>query len=315
MKKSASLDIASVKSYSKMTTKFNMVENILGGWWKIPMMIVKGAPGPCIGITAALHGNELNGLSIIQALWESIKPEKLVGTIVLIPVLNIPGFLNGTREFSDGQDLNRVMPGDPNGTPSEVYANAIMKKLIPQFDFLIDLHTASFGRVNSLYVKATMSNPVIKKIALLQNPEIIVNNSGPKGSLRYQTEKLNKPAITVEIGNPNIFQKKYITQSLRGLTNVLSSLGFIKTKVYEQKQEPIICKSSAWLYAKHAGILTVYPGLTDQVKKGDVIGRLTDIYGECIVDIKAPYDAVVVGKSTNPVCEVGARVVHLGKVE
>ncbi len=304
----------SIEAYTKCTAKLNIVENALGDCWQIPMMIAKGGDGPCLGITAALHGNELNGISTIQALWEKIDAEKLSGMVVLIPVLNIPGFLNGTREFADGKDLNRMMPGNPNGTSSEVYAAAIMQKIISQFDYLIDLHTASFGRINSLHVKANMSNPAISKLALLQNPQIIVDKQGPHGSLRHEAEKLNIPTITVEIGNPNIFQKKYITPSTEGLTNVLNDLGIMPSKHYAPQKEPVICKDSHWLYAKHAGILKVYPGLEDFVERGEKIGKITDIYGECIMHVLAPYNAIVVGKSTHPVCNVGSRVVNLGEV-
>lgn len=308
----STLSLNEIKPLSRMTGKVNIVENALGDWWQVPIMIAKGKPGPTLGITAALHGNELNGIFTIQNFWKTLDPDQITGTVVLIPVLNAPGFLNGEREFYDGKDLNRLMPGDANGTSSEVYANALITKVIPHFDYLIDLHTASFGRINSLYVKASLKNDIIKQLAILQNPQIIVDKKGPKGSLRRAAEALGIPTITVEIGDPYIFQKKYMKPSIAGLNNVLIELNMITGQKKINNEKPIMCQDSNWIYAKTPGILTVYPGLTDKVEQKEHIADITDIYGDVIDSIFAPYDGYVIGKSTNPVCEVGSRIIHIG---
>ncbi len=309
------IELTEIPPFTKNFGKLNMIKDPLGNWWQIPYMIAKGDTGKCIGITAALHGNELNGVSVIHSLWKSIDVNKLTGTIILIPVLNVPGFLNGTREFSDGKDLNRLMPGAPNGTSSEVYANAIVKKLLLHFDYFIDLHTASFGHINSFYVKANLNHSEIYKMALAQSPQIIVNQPGPKGSLRSEAEKQRISALTIEAGNPNLFQDKFLKLSLLGLKNTLKILNMISDDgEINNEDKPVICQESYWNYANHAGILSVLPGLTDKVREGEIIATIIDIYGELIDTIKAPFDAVVIGKSTNPVCQVGSRVIHLGIV-
>lgn len=307
------LNLDKLEKGSKNLFKLNCVKNSLGDYWQIPLLIAKGQEdGPIVGITAALHGNELNGISIIHKLWDKIDPSHLRGTLILAPVLNIPGFMNNRREFTDGTDLNRIMPGKKNGTSSEVYAYTILNKLVQHFDYFIDLHTASFGRVNSLYVRADMTDSTVAKMAELQEPKIIVNTKAAEGTLRHEATKLGIHTITVEVGDPHLFQRRQIRASIFGLNNVLVHFGMLNEDMEDIEHHAVVCKTSKWFYAKNGGILRVLPHLTDKIKKGETIATISNIFGELVEELKAPGDAVVVAKATNPVCEVGSRVVHLG---
>lgn len=301
---------------TKTQFKLNMVQNALGEYWRIPVMVIKGKePGKTLGVTAALHGNELNGVSIIHELWRKINPEELKGTIVFIPILNSPGFLQNRREFSDGVDLNRIMPGKKDGTSSEVYAYEIAHNILPLFDVLVDFHTASFGRINSLYIRADLNDPVVARLATLQEPQIIVNKSGEDGTLRELAKEMGIPAITIEVGDSHQFQKKKIRSSIFGLTNILHDLKMLEGDIDPEDIDlPVVCETSAWIYADAGGILKVLPHLTDFVKKGEVIATIANVFGHIIDEIKAPKNGIVVGKSVNPVCQVGSRVVHIGQV-
>lgn len=169
-----------------------------------PVIVVKGKyQGPVLGITAALHGNELNGIPLIHKLIREIEVDSLSGTLVAIPVLNAPGFLRHQRGFLDGQDLNRLFPGKPSGNSGQVYCYQVMQKIMKHLNYHIDMHTASFGRVNSLYVRADMNNRTTHQMARLQEPQIIVHNTAPDGSLRSAAMKIGIPSITVEIGDPS----------------------------------------------------------------------------------------------------------------
>jgi predicted deacylase len=128
-----------------------------------------------------VHGNELNGIPCIHRVIAEIDVHKLSGTIVAVPCVNVPGYLRFTREFSDGKDLNRLFPGQEFGTASQVYAYNLLTKVVNHFNYLIDLHTASFGRVNSYYVRADMNDPISAIMAKLQQPQIILHNSGQDG--------------------------------------------------------------------------------------------------------------------------------------
>ena len=206
------------------------------------------------------------------------------------------------------------MPGKKSGTSSEVYAFHILEKIIGNLNYLIDLHTASFGRINSLYVRADLGDKKTAKMAKLQEPQIIVNKPGAEGTMRGEAAKRGIAAITVEVGDSQVFQGKHIRPSIFGLNNVLADLGMIDEPMEDIAHDAIICRGSDWLYAKTGGILEVIPKLTQKVLKGDKIATINDIFGDIVEEIYAPFDAIVVAKSTNPVCQVGSRIIHLGDI-
>ncbi len=282
----------------------------------VPAIVAKGKkPGPVLGLTAVVHGNELNGLSIIQRLFKQLNVDEISGTVVSIPVVNVPSILSHERRFIDGEDLNRIMPGKADGNRSEVYAHRIIDRIIQHFDFLIDLHTASFGRVNSYYIRANMASPVTREMALLQNAPIILNNEGKDGTLRSAASDLGIDSITVEVGDPNKFQQGMIRSGLTGIFNVLSHLEMIKDPIETPDITPVICKGSYWLYADRGGILEVVPGINEPVYAGNKIAVVKDVFGHPIKVYLAPEDGIVIGKSVQPINQTGGRILHLGLVK
>lgn len=279
----------------------------------IPLMVMRGMKdGPILGVTAAIHGNELNGISVIHRLFNEVDVEELSGTIVGVPVVNVPSFMRKKRRFNDGVDLNHIMPGKENGNVSQVYAYRFVNKILKHFDYLLDLHTASFGRTNSYYIRADMDQPVVEQMARLQNADIIVHNPPSDGTLRGAADELGIPAITLEVGNPNTFQKKLIRSGVEGIHNVLCYLKMVDDEIVEVEHNTVICSRSLWLYTDRGGLLTIPVDLREKVKKGETIAYLRDIFGNKIREYEAPYDGVVIGKSISPVNQTGGRILHLG---
>lgn len=283
----------------------------------VPTIVVRGRrPGPVIGITAALHGNELNGIRVIHGLVEKLAPEGLKGTVVAVVVSNSPGYLLKQREFNDGVDLNHIMPGMEHGTESQVWARNLFEGVVSNFDYLIDLHTASFGRVNSLYVRADMMSPLTSRMAYLQRPQIILHNPASDLTLRGAACERGIPAITVEIGDPHRHQPELIRKALVGLRAVLADIGVVARKPrLSAGPEPQICASSKWLYTDQGGILEVFPEVTSVVEEGQELARLTNIFGDVVASYKAPCRGVVIGKSIEPTAQTGARILHLGLLD
>jgi predicted deacylase len=307
------INLTDLKYGSTNRIRVPIASNGLGDAYEVPVSIIKGIEdGPVICITAAVHGNELNGIFIIFDFLKSIKPHKLRGTIIAVPVINISGYLENSRFFAATYDLNRLFPGDLAGSRGSVYTHYIMKEIINKCNYLVDLHTASFGRSNSLYVRADMTDEITTRMAYLQNPQIIVHNKGADGTLRSAASDLGIHAITVEVGNPQIIQKKLIKYSLNGLQNLLSSLKMIPKPEGKIKGTPVICKKSYWLFTNTGGILEVLPDVTERIKKNQLIAYLKNVYGDVIDEYYAPEDAIVVGKSLNPVGDAGSRIIHLG---
>lgn len=168
------------------------------------------------------------------------------------------------RYFRDGKDLNRTFPGKEGGFASQVYCHAVLTKLISHFEYHIDLHTASFGRVNSYYVRCDMLDPVVESFAWLCNPQIILHNSGQDGTLRGAATELGIKSITIEVGNPQSFQSRFISWVYAGVRRMLAYLKMYHlsdiSKNPPNKENIILCNGGYWMYTRCGGLLDVYPG-------------------------------------------------------
>lgn len=285
----------------------------MGNPMLVPLMVARGnKPGPVLGLTAAIHGDELNGISVIQRLFADLDVEDMAGTVVAVPVVNLPGFNRQQRFFADGSDLNHLMPGKANGNASQVYAFRLIDRFLSGVDFLLDLHTASRGRVNSYYVRADMSQETTRRLAQLQNPQLIVHNPPNDGTFRGTADEMNIPAITLEVGNPGVYQKKLIRSGLVGVHNVLSYLKMTDDEVVAPSIPTIICRKSYWMYTETGGLLHVHVNLLERVEKGQLVASLRNVFGDLTQEYFAPERGVVIGKSTSPVNQSGGRILHLG---
>jgi predicted deacylase len=294
-------------------TWLHIINNGIGEPIRIPIIIARGKKeGPILGLNAALHGNELNGIVVIQKLMNELNLDELKGTVVGILVANVPGLLQEQRNFNDGVDLNRISPGKSNGTQSELYIHRLFTRIVKNFDYLIDLHTASFGRVNTYYIRADMSDEISTRMAKLQNPEIILNHTPIGITLRGQAAINGIKTITIELKDPHLFQRDVIFDSLVGIRNVLYDLKMLPGKILCPVNETILCKSSYWLYTDEGGILHVIPKLGQFLNKGDKIAVVKTIFGKTVKEYFCPENGIVIGKSVNPINQSGSRILHLG---
>jgi len=310
------LDLAALAPGTLHLLRLHLGQDGLGRAIRAPVLVARGRkPGPTIGLTAAVHGNELNGIPVIHRVMERLDPHTLRGTVVGVAVVNVPGLLLRQRRFADGVDLNHVFPGKSDGTPAQVYVHAFVQRLLPSLDRLLDLHTASFGRVNSLYVRANMDDPVARRMALLQRPEIIVHNPPADQTLRGTAAAHGIPAITVEIGNPHRIHGDYVRRTISGVRAVLADQGLIRGRRKPAESTtamPVVCERSHWLRTDVGGLLEVLPKVTDTVQKGDELARVRDEFGRLRHVYTAPEDGVVIGRSVDPVAPMGTRYIHLG---
>lgn len=313
IKSKEKLDLPSFKRGQKHNLYLHLSDNSLGRPWNVPLIIIRGKKkGPVLGVTAALHGDELNGISTIFKLIDQIDPEQLSGTLILAPICNVPGYLMQQRRYIDSVDLNRVMPGKEKGTPSAIYAHHLTSKIISKFDYHIDLHTAGQGRVNSLYIRADIENEGSRTLAYLQNPQIIVKKYDEQGTLRAWANDNNIPSITVEIGNPDAFQHNLIDETLEGILNTLRFYQMVPGEVKDMVTDAHICDHSFWYHSSKGGIVDVLPKLADKVTKGETIAIVYNVFGEIREEIIANRSGVVIGKTKSPNCDAGTKLLHLG---
>ncbi len=308
------LDVESLPVGAISRVLVEVAHDPLGGAQRLPVLVARGKkPGPVFGMTAALHGDELNGLPVIHRLFKRLDISRLKGTLVAVAVVNLPGFVNRTR-FLAGVDPNHQFPGDPRGNLPRVYAHRLMDRVVRHFDYLVDMHTASVGRVNSLYIRADLNTPMAERMARLQRPQIILDDPPSDKTLRGCADELGIPAITVEIGNPQRFQPVFVKRAVAGMRAVLSDVGMLPRRPLGALPDPIVCSRSSWLYTDHGGLLEVFPRVVDRVEEGEPIARLTNVFGDLVREYRAPWPGVIIGKSVDPVAETGARLVHLGQI-
>ena len=308
------IDITAYPATSVSRVWLHIIEDEFGQSCQIPVMIMQGAqPGPVLGLTAAVHGNELNGISVIHNLFRQVRPKELSGTIVAFPAVNVPGLKAGTREFPDGIDLNRIMPGTGGRRHGELYANTFFEKAIQgKLNYLLDLHTASQGRINSFYIRSDLSNEESGILAELQNAEIIVHSPPADGTLRGAAADVGIPSITLEVGNPDVIQKSMTRSGTEGILNVLHFSGMLKGEIKAPEEQAVYCSHSVWLYTDQGGMLSVKPRLAAEIQEGHLLATLHDIFGNPVREFQAEQRAFVIGKSVKPFNMSGGRIIHLG---
>jgi len=307
------VDVGQLRPGAVHRLRLHLTEDGAGFPIMVPVLVARGRrDGPILGIIAGVHGDEINGLPVIHKIFENIEPRSLAGTVIAAPVVNIPAFERQRRRFIEGVDLNQIMPGKPEGSASDVYAHRLIDRLVRCFDYMIDLHTASRGRVNTLYARADLEDSVSAEMAHRLRPQIILHSPARDKSVRGEASDLGIPSVTLEVGNPQQFQAEYIRSSVRGVRAVMSYLDISKARSVAESKEPILCRRSFWTYTDHGGLLRVAPRLCERVEKGEVIATLTNVFGDVIREYTAPASGVIIGKANNPVGHTGARIAHIG---
>lgn len=287
-------------------------ESYLSGSIQIPITVIRGkSPGPTAYVTAAIHGDELNGVDIVRRLIFDVDHHKLMGTLIAIPVVNIPGFLAESRYLPYHRDLNRFFPGSRRGNNAERFSWKLMEEVISKCDFGIDLHTASEGRLNLPHVRGDMSHPKVRSLARAFGAPVLIDQPGVLGSLRRSATDRGIPTILFEAGETHKFSARISRVGLRGVLNVLSSMGMWASQGDVKPPFQVIVKNSEWIRAMKGGILELHVKPGDLVYKDDVIGTILNPFGKTVTQIKASTTGIVIGITTAPLAVPGTGVAHI----
>ena len=311
------LDVADLPAGALTKLYFRVTDTAIGQGWYVPVIVIKGAkPGLKLLITAGIHGDELNGISVLQNLAQTIDPKSFSGTLVAVPGLNTPGLLHSTRGFTadeigtNGDNLNRAMPGNLEGGPSSRYAGRLWQQLfIGNADFAIDLHTQSRGGAYPGYVFAQTG--AARQIADLLRPDVIGMDAGVEGTVENMLNPVGIPAVTYELGAPETFDGAMIARATRGIHNVMIGKGMLAGKPDLSDPAPYVGNVVTDIDSTRGGWTTVKVRLKDDVKKGDVVATVSNPFGETIATITAPSDGHVLSIATDPRTEPGDMVVRL----
>lgn len=277
----------------------------------LPLMVWRAPePGPVVAITAAVHGDEINGTGAIRQLIKEPPFTLHRGTLILAPVVNIMGFERHSRYLPDRRDLNRCFPGNSSGSLSARLARVIFDEIVGRCDYLIDLHTAAVRRTNFPNVRADCSDPECQRLARAFGCEVIVNSPGPDGSLRKEAVKYGRPAIVLEAGEVWKVEPAVQELTLRGISNVLSELG-MTDKTYEPPHHQIIVRETRWIRSESGGFLQFHVAPGDAVSVDQAVATSTSLLGSQNEIIRSPLQGIVMCMTTMPAVGPGDPVVHI----
>ena len=277
----------------------------------IPIDIWRGKKaGPTVAITAAVHGDEINGTGTIRQIIRERPFEIVSGTLVLVPVVNILGFERHTRYLPDRRDLNRAFPGSKDGSLASRMAASFFDGLIRRCDYCIDLHTAAVRRTNFPNVRADMSDPRLAEFARAFGAELLVDGDGPKGSLRSEALKVGCATLILEAGEVWKVEPTVVEYSIRGIRNCLRILGMIEGKPTEPPYR-VETDATKWVRAKQGGFLEFHVAPGTIVDTDDPIATNTDLLGEQQNIILAPRNGIILGMTTIPSVAPGDPICNL----
>ena len=284
---------------------------------EVPVIIERAKEdGPNILITGGIHGNEINGVEIVRQLISKKYNRPDRGMVICIPVVNIFGFLNQTRQFPDGRDLNRVFPGSSRGSLASRFAYHIIKEIVPLVDYCIDYHTGGDSRFNAPQVRIGKNSSTSLELAKVFGAPFIVRSARREKSFRETLHKLEKKVLLYEGGKSLSIDEDITNTGLNGALRVMHHLG-MRDFTEELAQSPfkendaVVINDSKWIRAKYSGMLhpTVHTG--QKVEKGDVLGSISDPFGHFEKKIKSLYTGYVICVNHSPIVNQGDGIFHV----
>jgi predicted deacylase len=300
--------------------RFPVSETYLGDPIRIPVTIINGEkPGPTVFLSAAVHGDELNGIEVVREVAQEWDHDGLEGTLVCLPVLNVPGFMAQQRYLPIyDRDLNRSFPGAEDSTSARRMAARIFSEFVEPCDLGIDFHTSTRGRTNMLHVRADTDDPQVARLAKAFASHVIISSQGPGGSLRREATDAGVPTITVEMGEAHRFQRDLIDRALDGVVSVLAEYGLRpadavrwpgwRTTVGDHDEK-------TWLRANAGGVVEMHHTQGALVHEGDRICTITNPFKAESDTVCAPFDGVVVGVLENPLVYPGNPLCHIVRLD
>ena len=287
-----------------------------GTMMSLPVTVINGKhPGPRLWLSAAIHGDELNGVDIIRRIAKAIKPTRLRGAVIAVPVVNIFGLLEQSRYLPDRRDLNRSFPGSQRGSLASRLAFLFMSEVVSQCTHGIDLHTAAIHRINLPQVRADLTDPDTYAFAQAFGAPIILHSAHRDGSLRQAAAKRHIPTLLYEGGEALRFDEDAIQGGVDGIYRVMAHLGMYSPPSSLPAVTSTEAHETRWVRASRGGIWRCTTHLGDQVKARQPLGFISDTFGDKPVQVRSPMAGMVIGHGQNPLVNQGDALVHVARLE
>ena len=298
---------------AELDVRIKISETYSGDTIAMPVRVICAKePGPTVFITAAIHGDEINGTGAIHDLLFGKKIKIICGNLILVPIVNVFGYESHDRYLPDRRDLNRCFPGNKGGSLASRIAAILMEKVVAHSDFGIDLHTAAFSRTNYPNVRGDLSLAGVRRIAKAFGCSLIVDSKGPDGSFRRECCRLGCPTICVEAGETLKIEPTILQIMVRGIHNSLIELGLLNGKIENPPFQTRIKKMS-WVRATTGGILKFHVSPGDFVDEGQTIATNYSVFGEEQNTVESESDGIVLGMTTMPTVKPGEPICHIAQ--
>ena len=285
-----------------------------GSWLSLPVSVVNGKfDGPRLCLSAAVHGDELNGVEIIRQVLGGLNPKKLRGAVMAVPVVNVFGFIEGTRYLPDRRDLNRSFPGSAKGSLTAQLANLFMTEVVSRCQYGVDLHTGSNHRTNLPQIRADLSDEETLRLARAFGAPIILNAKLRDGSLRAAASKQGVHMLLYEAGETHRFNEDAVASGVRGVQRVMAALKMTGGREEVEPSNVLRAEKSRWLRATRSGVFRAQVGLGDAVVRSQVVGAVSDTFGESERRVRSTLSGVVIGQVTNPLVNRGDALLHIAE--
>jgi predicted deacylase len=281
----------------------------------MPVHVVHGRrEGPRLFVSAAVHGDELNGVEIIRRLLEAKALRRLVGTLVAVPVVNVYGLIHQSRYLPDRRDLNRSFPGSPAGSLAARVAHLFVDEIVRHCSHGIDLHTGAIHRTNLPQIRANLDDPETERLAVAFGVPVLLNSTLRDGSLREAAAELGIPMLLYEAGEGLRFDEVSIRAGLLGVVNVMRALGMLPASRRRRRDAaPFVARSSTWIRAPESGLLRTLVPLGARVRRGDNLGYVSDPYTGTQHAVTAQTRGVVIGRVQIPSVHEGEALFHVAR--
>lgn len=283
----------------------------------MPVKVVRGKKdGPLLFVSAAIHGDEVNGVEIIRRLLSQRSLSRISGTLICVPIVNVFGFNNLDRYLPDRRDLNRCFPGSSNGSLASSLAHLFVKEIVDKCTHGIDLHTGSRHRINLPQIRACFKVRGTKSLANEFDVPVILNSVPIEGTLRQVAFERKIPFLVFEGGEPLRYDDISIRSGVAGILSVMRELGMIKRSLKRTKKvRSFTAKGSYWVRAPHGGILIIKKKLGSIIKKNDLLGIVSDPLGNDNIEIRARKKGIIICNNQLPVVNRGDAVFNVATFE
>ncbi len=304
-----------VEAGQRAQVELPVAQLITGAEMAIPVIALHGAePGPTVWINAAIHGDEINGVEIVNRVLRGLDPKDMAGTLLAVPVVNLYGFMTGDRYFPDRRDLNRSFPGSRTGSLASRVAHLFMTEIVERSDVGIDLHTASDHRTNLPQIRGDMEDQRTRELAHVFGAPLSMHSRTRTGSVRKAAAKTGATVLLYEAGEPWRFNDDAIEVGVAGIRRVLDHLG---VAAWDGTPAPptATSESSRWIRASKSGIAHLRVRSGDMVAEGQVLGTIEDAFGKKLSSIRSKSDGMVIAHTLYPLVNRGDAVVHVATLQ